>query len=68
MRELADNILDIAHYRKEFGQIFGALKSMGSDLLRQEQIRCMRICAGLLAAAVVLMIVLVLMDCRKKRT
>lgn len=62
------NILDIAHYRKEFGQILGALKSMGSDLLRQEQIRCMRICAGLLAAAIVLMIVLVLMDCRKKRT
>ncbi len=61
-----ENILDFAYYRKEFRQIFGALESMGSDLLRPEHNRCGWICAGILAAAVLLMAVLVFIDCRKK--
>ena len=61
------NILDIGHYRSQFRQIFGALESVGSDLLLQERSQCLWICVGILVGGVLLMAALVCIDCLRKK-
>lgn len=56
------SILDFGHYRNEFRNIFGALESVGSDLLQQDQLRCARTCGRILIIGVVLMLLLVCLD------
>lgn len=63
-----DSILNIGHYRTQFRQIFSALESVGSDLLLQERSQCLRSCGWILAASLLVMIVLVVLDrvCKRK--
>ena len=62
-----NSILDLGYYRSEFRQIFAALDSLGSDLLVAERTQCAWLCAGMLAAAVLLAAFLVFVDSRRKR-
>ena len=63
----SSNILDVAHYRNEFRQIFAALKSLNSDLFRQEQIQCGQLCVRYLAMALAIMVLLVAIDLVTKK-